>query len=183
MVSLPMPINTSSELLGAPTLSMPSAPEKRSSLGLKSCKCSSNTLPSASWIEPSSQTQIGQRLNNALAAIEDANLRLRGVFGDVDFANRSWHWRQEVVASQVPGINRIDVKVRPKEVKGGDDDSWYVTVSGLAGNGIGLAGSSEAMINWDPTPGNTGANGTNTGATSTLPGAGGTNPPPTTPQQ
>lgn len=33
-------------------------------------------------------TLIGQRLNNALAAIEDANLRLRGVFGDVDFANQ-----------------------------------------------------------------------------------------------
>lgn len=33
-------------------------------------------------------TQIGQRLNNGLAAIEDANLRLRGVFGDVDFANQ-----------------------------------------------------------------------------------------------
>lgn len=33
-------------------------------------------------------TQIGQRLNNALAAIEDANLRLRGIFGSVDFANQ-----------------------------------------------------------------------------------------------
>ena len=33
-------------------------------------------------------TQIGQRLNNALSAIEDANLRLRGVFGAVDFANQ-----------------------------------------------------------------------------------------------
>ena len=33
-------------------------------------------------------TQIGQHLNNAFAAIEDANLRLRGVFGDVDFANQ-----------------------------------------------------------------------------------------------
>ncbi len=32
-------------------------------------------------------TQIGQYLNNAFAAIEDANLRLRGVFGDIDFAN------------------------------------------------------------------------------------------------
>lgn len=32
-------------------------------------------------------TQIGQHLNNAFAAIEDANLRLRGVFGDIDFAN------------------------------------------------------------------------------------------------
>lgn len=33
-------------------------------------------------------TQIGQHLNNAFAAIEDANLRLRGVFGAVDFANQ-----------------------------------------------------------------------------------------------
>lgn len=33
-------------------------------------------------------TQIGQHLNNAFAAIEDANLRLKGVFGDVDFANQ-----------------------------------------------------------------------------------------------
>jgi general secretion pathway protein I len=82
--------------------------------------------------------------------------------GDLDnFAGRSWHWRQDVVASQVPGIMRIDVKVRPKEVKGGDDDNWYVTVSGLVGNGIGLAGSSEAMINWDPTPGSTNNPGTN----------------------
>lgn len=32
-------------------------------------------------------TQIGQHLNNAFAAIEDRNMRLRGVFGDVDFAN------------------------------------------------------------------------------------------------
>jgi general secretion pathway protein I len=70
--------------------------------------------------------------------------------GDMDFANRSWHWRQDVVASQVPGINRIDFKVRPKEVKGGDDDSWYVTVSGLAGNAMGTPGSSTAMVNWDP---------------------------------
>ena len=70
--------------------------------------------------------------------------------GDLDFGNRSWHWRQDVVASQVPGINRIDFKVRPKEVKGGDDDSWYVTVSGLAGNAMGTPGSSTAMVNWDP---------------------------------
>lgn len=33
-------------------------------------------------------TQIGQHLNNAFAAIEDANLRLRSVFGSVDFANQ-----------------------------------------------------------------------------------------------
>jgi len=65
--------------------------------------------------------------------------------GDLDFANRSWHWRQDVVASQVPGINLVNFKVRPKEVKGGDDDSWYVTVSGLAGNALGTVGQCGAF--------------------------------------
>lgn len=33
-------------------------------------------------------TQIGQHLNNAFSAIEAANMRLHGVFGDIDFANQ-----------------------------------------------------------------------------------------------
>jgi general secretion pathway protein I len=70
--------------------------------------------------------------------------------GDIDLVNRTWHWRQDVVASQVPGVVRIDVKVRPKEIKGGDDDSWYVTVSGIAGNALGAPGSGANMLSWDP---------------------------------
>jgi len=70
--------------------------------------------------------------------------------GDIDFAGRSWHWRQEVLDT-VPGIRRIDVKVRPKEVKGGDDDSWYVTVSGIAGNALAAPGS--ANLVWGTTSG------------------------------
>ena len=72
--------------------------------------------------------------------------------GDLDYAGRSWHWRQDVVASAVPGIERIDFKVRPKEVKGGDDDSWYVTVSGIAGSAIGTPGLAFGMYTWDPDP-------------------------------
>jgi general secretion pathway protein I len=113
--------------------------------------------------------------------------------GDIDYAGRSWHWRQEVVASQVAGIVRIDVKVRPKEIKGGDDDSWYVTVGGLAGNGIGLAGSSEQMVLWDGNPlgGTPGGAGTGTqlnnnnngalGGGTTTPGTPNNGLPPTTP--
>jgi general secretion pathway protein I len=103
--------------------------------------------------------------------------------GDLDFANRSWHWRQDVVASQVPGINRIDFKVRPKEVKGGDDDSWYVTVSGLAGNALGTPGSATAMVNWDPDltggtqPGSGSGTNSGTGLNPTTPTT------PTTPTQ
>lgn len=87
--------------------------------------------------------------------------------GDVDYAGRGWHWRQDIVASQVPGIERIDVKVRPKELKAGDDDGWYVTVSGIAGNALGAPGMGAQNMHWDPDltpqgPGGTGT-GTNTG--------------------
>ncbi len=58
--------------------------------------------------------------------------------GDTDFAGRSWHWRQEVLTTEVPGVVRIDVKVRPKEIKAGDDEAWTTTVSGISGNAVGL---------------------------------------------
>jgi len=57
--------------------------------------------------------------------------------GDTDYAGRSWHWRQAVVATEVPGVVRIDVSVRPAEVKGGDDNGWVTTVSGISGNSVG----------------------------------------------
>jgi general secretion pathway protein I len=56
--------------------------------------------------------------------------------GELDYAGRSWHWRQEVTALQVKGIVRIDVKVRPAEIKAGDDNGWYTTVSGIAGDAL-----------------------------------------------
>jgi general secretion pathway protein I len=81
---------------------------------------------------------------NYVALNRIATLRLSGQIpqtgtsnGDLDYANRSWHWRQEVVSTEIPGVVRIDVKVRPKEVKAGDDESWTTTVSGIAGNSVG----------------------------------------------
>jgi general secretion pathway protein I len=58
--------------------------------------------------------------------------------GDTDFGGRSWHWRREVVSTEVPGVVRIDVKVRPKEIKAGDDEAWTTTVSGISGNAVGV---------------------------------------------
>ena len=72
--------------------------------------------------------------------------------GDLDYAGRTWHWRQEVMASAVPGIERIDFKVRPKDVKGGDDDDWYVTVSGIAGSAMGTPGQAFTKYSYDPDP-------------------------------
>ena len=57
--------------------------------------------------------------------------------GDTDFAGQKWHWRREVVATQVPGVVRIDVKVRPAEIKADDDKGWFTTVSGIQGDAVG----------------------------------------------
>ena len=83
---------------------------------------------------------------NYVALNQIATLRLSGqtpaagtTNGDVDYANRSWHWRQEVASTEIPGVVRIDVKVRPKELKAGEDQGWTTTVSGISGNSIGRA--------------------------------------------
>jgi general secretion pathway protein I len=92
--------------------------------------------------------------------------------GDTDFAGRSWHWRQEVVSTEVPGVVRIDVKVRPKEIKAGDDEAWTTTVSGISGNSVGIpdgynpswgaqAPRYAATQVATPTPGGIGTSGTN----------------------
>ena len=83
---------------------------------------------------------------NWVALNKIATLRISGqqpaagvTSGDTDYAGRSWHWRQEVVSTDVPGLVRMDVSVRPAEVKGGDDNGWVTTVSGIAGNSIGIS--------------------------------------------
>ena len=57
--------------------------------------------------------------------------------GEIDYAGRTWLWHQEVVASEVPGVMRIDLSVRPKDVKVENAESgWYATVSGIKGDAI-----------------------------------------------
>ena len=73
-----------------------------------------------------------------------ANLRLAGgqpplgtKTGDTDYAGRSWHWRQDIATTPIAGVERIDVKVRPADVKGDDDGGWFTTVTGAWGNAVG----------------------------------------------
>lgn len=56
--------------------------------------------------------------------------------GDVDFAGQKWHWRQETVATAVQGMVRMDVHVRPADVKAAEDRGWYVTLSGIMGDAV-----------------------------------------------
>ncbi len=74
-----------------------------------------------------------------------ANLRLSGQKpptgnsdGDTDFAGRSWHWHQEVVTTELPGVERIDLSVRLADLKSGTDDkTWLATMSGIWGDAVG----------------------------------------------
>ena len=56
--------------------------------------------------------------------------------GDVDYAGQKWHWRQETVPTAVQGMVRMDVMVRPADVKADDKHGWYVTLSGIIGDAV-----------------------------------------------
>ncbi|MBS0578689.1 MAG: type II secretion system minor pseudopilin GspI [Proteobacteria bacterium] len=78
--------------------------------------------------------------------------------GEIDFGDRKWHWRMEVVATDVPGLLRMDVRVRPAEVKADEDSGWFTTVSGIYGSAV--AQTDGVTPNWgSQNPGLGGATG------------------------
>ena len=54
----------------------------------------------------------------------------------VDYAGRSWEWRQKVTDTRIPGMVQIEVDVRPADSKAGDDRGWYASATGFMGNAI-----------------------------------------------
>jgi general secretion pathway protein I len=56
--------------------------------------------------------------------------------GEVEYAGRKWRWEQEVLETEVPGLLRIDVKVRPSEIAAATKGSWFTTTSGIVGDAI-----------------------------------------------
>jgi general secretion pathway protein I len=99
--------------------------------------------------------------------------------GDVDYAGSKWHWHQEIVATAVQGMVRLDVMVRPADSKADDDHGWYVTLSGIIGDAVAaprgdmpLWGSGTTV----PTPGQAGGLVPPGTAGTTPNGTGGTTP-------
>jgi general secretion pathway protein I len=84
----------------------------------------------ADWV---ALNQIAQaRLTGSQPAIGDTD-------GKVDFADRNWTWHQTVSTTDVQGIERIDVSVRPTDVKVEHEDSgWYASASGISGDAVGV---------------------------------------------
>jgi len=117
-----------------------------------------------------------------------ANLRLSGQLqqpgnsdGDTDFSGRKWHWREEVTSTEIPGVVRIDIKVRPADVKADEDNGWFTTVSGVQGDAVGIPNG--YLPDWGSqtlpglTPTGTGTRSTPAGLGA--PGGIGTTPTPT----
>lgn len=92
--------------------------------------------------------------------------------GDSDFGGRKWHWHQEVTATQVPGMVRMDVSVRPADVQAQDSErGWYATLSGISGDAVGLPRGD--LPDWGTqllAPGSSAAGGTPATAPGTAPG-------------
>jgi general secretion pathway protein I len=84
----------------------------------------------------------------------------------LDYAGRSWEWRQKVSNTRIPGMVQIQIDVRPADSKAGDDRGWYATATGFMGNAIAPPMSQPAP-QWSPNqinvvpppaPGTTGTN-------------------------
>ena len=56
--------------------------------------------------------------------------------GDLELAGRKWRWEQEVTKLDIPGVVRIDVKVREADSRRGDKEGWLITLSGISGDAI-----------------------------------------------
>lgn len=56
--------------------------------------------------------------------------------GEIEYAGRRWRWEQEVREIEVPGVFRIDVRVRPADVESAGAQSWTTTVSGALGDAV-----------------------------------------------
>jgi general secretion pathway protein I len=68
------------------------------------------------------------RLNHALPATGKTE-------GEIEFANFSWHWQQDVSDMDIPGLKRIVIEVRHAGDKVAKD-SWLATVVGFRGDAI-----------------------------------------------
>jgi general secretion pathway protein I len=83
--------------------------------------------------------------------------------GEAEMAGQKWKWAQEVLDTEVKGILRVDVSVRPESAPGGKESGWYTTVSGIVGDALALPrGDMDPYgVPMQPGPGGQGGQGGN----------------------
>lgn len=122
----------------------------------------------------------------ALNRVEEVRLALQRPTkgkseGEAEMAGRKWRWAQEVLETEVKGILRVDVSVRPSDAPGGKDSGWYTTVSGISGDALAPPRGDMDPFGIPPQP--TGPGGANPGTNQPGTNQPGTTPPPVIPKQ
>ncbi len=72
----------------------------------------------------------------------------------LDYAGRSWEWRQKVTSTRIPGMMQIEVDVRPADSKAAEDRGWYASVTGFMGSAVdqGTQTPEQAVFQWSTQP-------------------------------
>ncbi|MCZ8130473.1 MAG: type II secretion system minor pseudopilin GspI [Steroidobacteraceae bacterium] len=90
----------------------------------------------AGWVAANRLTEL--RLAQTMPSVDRTT-------GDAELANLRWEWETTVIQTQVPGIRRVDVRVRLAD---GPDDAWLATLSGFVGRT--QVSAPGAPLAWDP---------------------------------
>ena len=106
----------------------------------------------AGWVAANRLTEV--RLVPTLPSVDRTE-------GEVELGGQQWRWEQTVTQTQVPGMRRVDVRVR---LDGAPADAWLTTLSGFVGRT--QAGEPPSTAAWDagfnaaPGPDDSGGPGT-----------------------
>lgn len=72
--------------------------------------------------------------------------------GDLEYAGQRWQWHQVVEDSQLPGLRRIDISVRPLTPGSAtaidENTAWTFTLTGVMGRDLSAASGGEP--DWEP---------------------------------
>jgi general secretion pathway protein I len=72
--------------------------------------------------------------------------------GDLEYAGQRWQWHQVVEDSQLPGLRRIDISVRPltpgSSTAVDEGTAWTFTLTGVMGRDLAPASGGEP--DWEP---------------------------------
>jgi general secretion pathway protein I len=72
--------------------------------------------------------------------------------GDLEYAGQRWQWQQVIDDSQLPGLRRVDISVRPLAPGAGtaidEGTAWTFTLTGILGRDVAAPGGADP--DWEP---------------------------------
>ena len=97
----------------------------------------------AGWVASNRVTET--RLETSFPSVDRTT-------GDVEMAGQHWHWEQTITQTPVPGLRRVDVRVR---FAAAPENDWLATVSGFVSR-TQVAAPAGGGSAWEGEPGTPG---------------------------